>query len=160
MSTVVRAVVRQAGCTLTTGIALGGLVVTSLALDSAGERPVGRAVTANAMQPVSSAVAYVATKHPAGRRWPRDPGRLVESYHVRSGDTVSRIAVRFHAWTAELLAIYHKTSSSFWYAGEKVKVPVVTARAGRHVERKSHPAKRHPRQKAKKKRKQATPHHT
>ncbi len=135
MSTVVRAVVRQAGRTLTTGIALGGLVVTSLALDGAGERAVRRTVTADAMQPVASAVATVATKHRAGRRWPGHPGRRVISYHVRSGDTASRIAVRFHAWTAELLAINHKTSSSFWYVGEKVKVPVVTARAGHHRRR-------------------------
>jgi len=160
MSTVVRAVFRQAGRTLTTGIALGGLVVTSLALDGACERPIRRTVTANAAQPVASAVANVATKHRAGRRWPGHPGRRVISYHVRSGDTASRIAVRFHAWTAELLAINHKTSSSLWYAGEKVKVPVVTARAGRHLEKKSHPAKKHPRHQAKKKRKKSKPHHT
>ena len=43
MSTVVRAVVRRAGRTLTTGVALGGLVATSLALDGAGERAVRRA---------------------------------------------------------------------------------------------------------------------
>src|SRR6187200_947261 len=159
MSTVVRAVVRQAGRTLTTGIALGGLVVTSLALDGACERPIRRTVTANATQPVASTVANVATKHRAGRRWPGHPGRRVISYHVRSGDTASRIAVRFHAWTAELLAINHKTSSSFWYVGEKVKVPVVTARAGHHADKKKHhPAKKHPRHKAKKKK--SKPHHT
>jgi hypothetical protein len=153
MSTVVRAVVRQAGRTLTTGIALGGLVVTSLALDVAGERAVRRPVTADAMRPVAYAVTTVAAKHRTGTRWPGHPGRWVISYRVRSGDTASRIAVRFHAWTAELLAINHKTHSSFWYVGQKVKVPVVTARAGHHAEK-------HPRHKAKKKRKKSRPHHT
>jgi len=62
MSTVVRAVFRQAGRTLTTGIALGGLVVTSLALDGACERPIRRTVTANATQPVASTVANVVRK--------------------------------------------------------------------------------------------------
>lgn len=160
MSTVVRALVRQAGRTLTTGVALGGLVVTSLALDVAGERAVRRPVTADAMRPVAYAVATVATKHRPGTRWHGHPGRWVISYRVKSGDTASRIAVRFHAWTAELLAINHKTSSSFWYVGEKVKVPVVTARAGHHTAKKPHPAKKHPRHKTKKKPKKSRPHHT
>ena len=161
MSTVVRTVVRRAGRTLTTGVALGGLVATSMALDGAGERAVRRSVTADAMRPVASAVATVATHHRTGKRWPGHPGRRVISYRVRSGDTASRIAVRFHAWTAELLAINHKTSASFWYVGEKVKVPVVTARAGHHPDKKKHhPAKKHPRHKAKKKKKKSKPHHT
>jgi hypothetical protein len=161
MSTVVRTVVRRAGRTLTTGVALGGLVATSLALDGAGERAVRRSVTADAMRPVASTVATVATHHRTGKRWPGHPGRRVISYRVRSGDTASRIAVRFHAWTAELLAINHKTSASFWYVGEKVKVPVVTARAGHHTDKKKHhPAKKHPRHKAKKNKKKSKPHHT
>lgn len=161
MSTVVRTVVRRAGRTLTTGVALGGLVATSLALDGAGERAVRRSVTADAIRPVASAVATVATHHRTGKRWPGHPGRRVISYRVRSGDTASRIAVRFHAWTAELLAINHKTSASFWYVGEKVKVPVVTARAGHHPDKKKHhPAKKHPRHQAKKKTKKSKPRHT
>ena len=163
MSTIVRTVVRRAGRTLTTGVALGGLVATSLALDGAGERAVRRSVTADAMRPVASAVAIVATHHRNGKRWRGHPGRRVISYRVKSGDTASRIAVRFHAWTAELLAINHKASSSFWYVGEKVKVPVVTARAGHHADKKKHhPAKKHPRHKAKKKKKtkKSKPHHT
>jgi len=141
MSAVVRTVVRRAGRTLTTGVALGGLVATSLALDGAGERAVRRSVTADAMRPVASAVATVATHHRTGKRWPGHPGRRVISYRVRSGDTASRIAVRFHAWTDELLAINHKASGSFWFVGEKVKVPVVTARAGHHA--KHHKARHH-----------------
>ena len=161
MSIVVRAVFRQAGRTLTTGVALGGLVVTSLALDGTGERAVRRTVPADAMQPVASAVATVATDHRTGKRWRGHPGRRVISHRVKRGDTASRIAVRFHAWTAELLAINHKTASSFWYVGEKVKVPVVTARAGHHAHKKKpHPAKKHTRHKAKHKKKKSKPHHT
>src|SRR4029079_17942563 len=108
------------------------------------------------------AVTSAWTRHGTGKKWPGHPGRRVISYRVRSGDTASRIAVRFHAWTAELLAINHKTSASFWYVGEKVKVPVVTARAGHHTDKKKHhPAKKHPRHKAKKKnKKKSKPHHT
>ena len=151
MSNVVHAVVRQAGRTLTTGIAVGGLVVTSLALDGvgddartwAGERAVRRAATSasTTLKPVAAAVSTVATRHGTGKKWPGHPGRRVISYRVRSGDTATRIAVRFHAWTDELLAINHKSSGSFWFVGEKVKVPVVIARAGRHA--KHHKAKHH-----------------
>ena len=164
MSNIVHAVVRQAGRTLTTGIAVGGLVVTSLALDGvgddartwAGERAVRRAATSAALKPVAAAVSTVATRHGTGKKWPGHPGRRVISYRVRSGDTATRIAVRFHAWTDELLAINHKSSGSFWFVGEKVKVPVVTARAGHHAkhhEAKHHGAKKHTAKQHKNKRK-------
>lgn len=69
------------------------------------------------------------------RSWPGHPGRHLVTYRVHPGDTATRIAVRFHAWTAELLAVNHKTVRSYWYVGERVLVPVVTARA--------HPRKHH-----------------
>jgi hypothetical protein len=142
MSSAVRTVVRQAGRTLTAGVAAGGLVATGLALDApvATDRDARRTTL---VRPAAATVATVTTQHHAGKKWPGHPGRRVISYHVRSGDTATRIAVHFHAWTAELLAINHKTSSSFWFVGEKVKVPVVTARAGHHAEKKKHPHKKH-----------------
>ncbi len=154
MPSAVRAVVQRAGRTLTAGVAVGGLVATGLALDgtvATDDRATRRTTTL--VQPVA---ATVAPHHHAGKKWPGHPGRRVISYHVRSGDTATRIAVRFHAWTAELLAINHKTSSSFWFVGEKVKVPVVSARAGHHAAKKKHaPTKHHS-----KKKKQKKKHHT
>ncbi len=57
---------------------------------------------------------------------------------MRPGDTASVIAKRFHAWTAELQRINHRSARSVWRVGEKVVVPVVTARAGRRTPRADH----------------------
>src|SRR4029079_5231948 len=102
------------------------------------------------------AVTSAWTRHGTGKKWPGHPGRRVISYRVRSGDTASRIAVRFHAWTDELLAINHKSSGSFWFVGEKVKVPVVTARAGHHAK---HHKARHHKEKKHKNRHHKNKHH-
>jgi LysM repeat protein len=66
-------------------------------------------------------------------------------YRVKSGDTATELAVRFHAWTAELVAINHLSSSTL-YAGERVRIPVVLSawRQARHGHpRAHHHAKRH-----------------
>jgi len=51
------------------------------------------------------------------------PHRTIKRYRVRPGDTPSGIAVRYHAWTAQLLRINH---TSTLYAGDVILVPVVT----------------------------------
>ncbi len=80
---------------------------------------------------------------PKGHSWPGHPGRRVISYRVHRGDSATGIATRFHAWTAELLRINHKTGRSLWYVGERVRVPVVTSRAHGHQVKARHP-KKHP----------------
>jgi LysM repeat protein len=60
-------------------------------------------------------------------RWPGHPGRRVIGYRVRQGDTATGLAVRFHAWTAELLAINDRSSSAALYVGERIRIPVVVA---------------------------------
>ena len=150
MSSAVRTVVRQAGRTLTAGLAVGGLVATSLALDGSedGSEDGSARRTTTSVRPVSATVASAASHHRTGRTWPGHPGRTVVSYRVKRGDSATRIAVRFHAWTSELLAINHKTRSSYWIVGERVKVPVVTARAGHHATKKKpsrHRSKQKPR---------------
>ncbi|GGF38104.1 hypothetical protein GCM10011519_09610 [Marmoricola endophyticus] len=62
--------------------------------------------------------------------WPGHPDRHLVDYRVRPGDTAAGIATRFHAWTAELRRVNHKTTTSTWFVGERVTVPVVTSRAG------------------------------
>jgi soluble lytic murein transglycosylase-like protein len=58
-----------------------------------------------------------------GRPWRRisPNARRVIGYTVRPGDTPSGLAVRFHAWTAELVA----TNGSVIRAGERIRIPVV-----------------------------------
>lgn len=125
MSSVVRSVALRAGRTLTASVTAGGLVLAALALAAPARTPSSRGpVTVSA--PVTEA-AYVVT----ARAWRGHPGRTLKRYTVRRGDTATRIAVRFHAWTDELLAINHKTPSSIWYVGERVTVPIVTAHARR-----------------------------
>ncbi|MGZ4500721.1 MAG: lytic transglycosylase [Nocardioidaceae bacterium] len=67
-----------------------------------------------------------------GHPWKGHPGRRVFRYTVKAGDTATGLAVRFHAWTAELLAINHLTSHSTLYAGERIRIPVVLAALHHH----------------------------
>lgn len=68
-----------------------------------------------------------------GHRKPH-PHRTIKRYRVRPGDTPSGIAVRFHAWTAQLLRINHTRTL---YAGEVILVPVVT-RVARECKKHKH----------------------
>ena len=49
--------------------------------------------------------------------------RRIVSYTVKPGDTPSGLAVRFHAWTAELIA----RNGSVLRVGERIQIPVVLA---------------------------------
>lgn len=95
------------------------------------------------------------------RRISPDVRRIVR-YTVRPGDTPSGLAVRFHAWTAELIAM----NGSVLRVGERIRIPVVVAavvrerreRARRAAARAQHSratkAARAPRQRAEKRRAQ------
>lgn len=58
------------------------------------------------------------------RRISPDKRRIVR-YTVRPGDTPSGLAVRFHAWTAELI----ERNGSVLRVGERIEIPVVVAAA-------------------------------
>jgi soluble lytic murein transglycosylase-like protein len=58
-----------------------------------------------------------------------DDRRRIVSYVVRPGDTATELAVRFHAWTAELLALNRLTQTSTLYVGQRLRIPVVVERA-------------------------------
>jgi soluble lytic murein transglycosylase-like protein len=85
----------------------------------------------------------------AGRspvRRPADPdARRIVRYTVRAGDTPSELAVRFHAWTAELVEM----NGSLLRVGEEIRIPVVVsaARADRRTNREQ-PRRRTGRQRA------------
>lgn len=55
------------------------------------------------------------------------PGRRVVGYTVRPGDTATALAVRFHAWTAELISHNHLGPRGTIYVGQRLRIPVVLA---------------------------------
>ncbi len=127
--TLVGLVRRLTGTVLSTGLCLG--VVSTALVTTAGE--------AAAVAPPGLATA--------GRPWPGHPGRTIVMHTVRRGDTATGLAVRFHAWTDELLAINHLHRRSVLFAGERVKIPVVVAaaRKARHraTNHQAHPKVHH-----------------
>ncbi|WP_165357041.1 lytic transglycosylase domain-containing protein [Nocardioides zhouii] len=52
-------------------------------------------------------------------------GRTLVSYVVRPGDTASGLAVRFHAWTAEIVSSNHLGRSGTLHVGDRIVIPVV-----------------------------------
>lgn len=68
----------------------------------------------------------------AGRPWPGHPDRRIVVHTVRPGDTVTGLAVRYHAWTDELRRINHLGRHAVLYVGERVRIPVVVGVVRRH----------------------------
>ncbi len=64
----------------------------------------------------------------------KHPHRKVKKYRVRPGDTPSSVAVRYHAWTAQLIAMNH---TSTLYVGQVIRIPVVV-KAARKCDRHRH----------------------
>lgn len=67
-----------------------------------------------------------------GRPWPGHPDRVLVSHQVRSGDTATGLATRYHAWTRELVALNHLGRAGTLRVGETVRIPVVVSAAARH----------------------------
>ena len=81
---------------------------------------------------IAAAVAGGALTAPASAEDERLPGgRHIKHYTVRPGDTATGLAVRFHAWTAELIAHNHLGPGAGLTVGEQIEVPVVTAAVSR-----------------------------
>ncbi len=66
-------------------------------------------------QPADAALA------PASHRV-EHPNRKIKKYRVKPGDTAAGIATRYHAWTAQLIAINH---ASMFHPGQVIRIPVV-----------------------------------
>jgi soluble lytic murein transglycosylase-like protein len=64
--------------------------------------------------------------HPKKRRISPDKRRIIR-YRVRPGDTASGLAVRFRAWTAEVVAM----NGPVLRVGERIRIPVVVAAVAR-----------------------------
>ena len=98
-------------------------------------RPIGMTLTTTLLTPVviAAAIAGGALTAPASAEDERLPGgRHIKHYTVRPGDTATGLAVRFHAWTAELIAHNHLGPGAGLAVGDQIEVPVVTAAVARH----------------------------
>ncbi|NYD41448.1 transglycosylase SLT domain-containing protein [Nocardioides panaciterrulae] len=54
-------------------------------------------------------------------------GRRIVEHRVRPGETVTGLAVRYHAWTAELVARNHLGAGAAIRVGQRLEIPVVLA---------------------------------
>lgn len=54
-------------------------------------------------------------------------GRRIVEHTVRSGETATGLAVRYHAWTAELISHNHLGSGAVLTVGQRLEVPVVVS---------------------------------
>jgi hypothetical protein len=97
---------------------------------------------AAAAAPVAAAVACLAVVVSAGEaqatRWPGHPDRTLVRHEVTPGETATALAVRYHAWTAELIALNHLGPRGALRRGQVVRIPVVVSaarRSGQHVSR-------------------------
>lgn len=57
--------------------------------------------------------------------WHGHPHRELISYTVRPGDTLTGLAVRYHAWTAELASVNHLSTRSPLRIGQHLRIPIV-----------------------------------
>lgn len=73
----------------------------------------------------------------ASRPWPGHPDRRIVVHTVRPGDTATGLAVRYHAWTAELVRL-NRIRHGVLYVGERIRIPIVVS-----ATRKAGPKKQH-----------------
>ena len=59
--------------------------------------------------------------------WPGHPDRTIVRHEVRPGDSASRLAVRYHAWTAELVRLNRLGPSAAIHRGQVLRIPVVVS---------------------------------
>jgi LysM repeat protein len=141
---------------ITAGTTTAGLLALAVPAATSPEPAPPVSGAAPAPTPATAALPPVEL---VGHRKPH-PHRTIKKYRVRPGDTPSAIAVRYHAWTAQLIRMNH---TSTLYVGQVIRVPVVfrVARAckkhkhhrtnvGTHRHKADHGKRGHERPKAKK----------
>ncbi len=93
-------------------------------------RPLRTTATTTLLAPavITAVIAGGALTAPAAAEHERlRDGRHIKHYEVRPGDTATELAVRFHAWTDELIAHNHLGRGAGLTVGERIEIPVVTA---------------------------------
>lgn len=63
------------------------------------------------------------------RPWPGHPDRSIVRHTVRPGDTATGLAVRYHAWTAELISLNRLGPRATLDRGQVLRIPVVVSAA-------------------------------
>lgn len=100
-----------------------------------------RRIAVAVLPAVIAAGSVVATAGPGQatpKPWPGHPNRGLVHYTVRSGDTASGLAVRFHAWTAELIRINHLGGNGALAQGRHLRIPVVLSALPKHTHHARH----------------------
>jgi LysM repeat protein len=75
--------------------------------------------------PTTAVSAVAVQTRSQGTPWPGHPGRALVRHTVRPGDTATGLAVRFHAWTAELVSLNQLGSGGTLRRGQVLRIPVV-----------------------------------
>jgi Transglycosylase SLT domain/LysM domain len=91
--------------------------------------------------------------------WPGHPDRTIVRHRVQPGETATSLAVRYHAWTAELLRLNHLGARGAIYRGQVLRIPVVVSawRKAHGQSAKPAPHRQHHKKHPHKKRHQALP---
>jgi len=76
---------------------------------------------------VALTTGLLATSSAAASAPPAD--RRIVSYTVQPGDTATGLAVRFHAWTDELIRLNRLGPDATLYVGDRIRIPVVVRRS-------------------------------
>lgn len=111
---------------LTTGTTTAGLILLAAPAVLDGSTA--------AEQPAGSPATTTASVQLVGHHKPH-PHRKIKKYRVRPGDTPSSLAVRYHAWTAQLIRMNH---TSVLYVGQVIRIPVVVRAARACTRHKDH----------------------
>ena len=83
---------------------------------------------------VTLTLGVTAALLPAGaeaRPWPGHPDRSIVDHTVRRGETATGLAVRYHAWTDELIRLNRLGARGQLRQGQVVRIPVVVSAARR-----------------------------
>lgn len=98
------------------------------------------AATAVGVAVAIAVVAGGALVSPASAEHQRLPGgRQLRVHTVQPGDTATGLAVRYHAWTAELIAHNHLGPAAGLVVGDRIEVPVVTSAVRNGSDRRQRP---------------------
>lgn len=92
---------------------------------------------------VTAATVTLAAPAQASTPWPGHPHRHLIRHTVHRGETVTGLAVRYHAWTRELIALNHLGKHPRLRIGEHLRIPVVDKGYRHHHATKHHPVKHH-----------------
>jgi murein DD-endopeptidase MepM/ murein hydrolase activator NlpD len=106
---------------------------------SCTRRPTALLVLTAALAAVLLVTVLPATADARGRPWPGHPDRRIVPHVVQPGDTATGLAVRYHAWTRELIALNDLGPDAVLRVGERVRIPVVVSAAKRDRSRATKP---------------------